>query len=150
MEGSMSEARAQSRSTLVAGPAERRTRIELAALHRLYQHFGWTDLIYTHLAARVPGEPEHYLIKPDDMLMDEVTASGLIKVDFDGELVAGDYPPNEAGHLIHTAILKARPDIHFTAHTHSRAGAAVSCMQCGVLPLSQHANMVIPTVSYHD
>ena len=83
-------------------------------------------------------------------MMDEVTASSLLKVDFDGNLVAGEGPPNRAGHLIHTAVLAARPDIQVAAHTHSRAGAAVSCMECGVLPLSQHANMVLPTISYHD
>jgi len=134
----------------VVTPREQDVRVNLAALHRLYVHFGWTDLIYTHLTARVPGEPGHYLIKPDDLMMDEVTASNLIKVDFDGNLVSGDHPPNEAGHLIHTAVLEARPDLHFIAHTHSRAGAAVSCMSCGILPLSQHANMLIPTVVYHD
>ena len=131
-------------------PQEQDVRVNLAALHRLYVHFGWTDLIYTHLTARVPGEAGQYLIKPDELMMDEVTASNLIKVDFDGNLISGDHEPNEAGHLIHTAILGARPDIHFAAHTHSRAGAAVSCMACGILPLSQHANMLIPTVVYHD
>ncbi|MDH3666881.1 MAG: class II aldolase/adducin family protein [Paracoccaceae bacterium] len=125
-------------------------RTDLAALHRLYVHFAWTDLIYTHLTARVPGEPGHYLIKPDQLMMDEVTASNLIKVDFDGNLVAGDAAPNQAGHLIHTAVLAARPEITFTAHTHSRSGAAVSCLAEGILPLSQHANMVLPTVCYHD
>ncbi len=129
---------------------EEDARVDLAALHRLYVHFGWTDLIYTHLTARVPGERGHYLIKPDHLMMDEVTASSLIKVDFDGNLVAGDAPPNQAGHLIHTAILAARPEITFTAHTHSRSGAAVSCLEQGILPLSQHANMVLPTVCYHD
>lgn len=131
-------------------PQERDARISLAALHRLYVHFGWTDLIYTHLTARAPGAPDQYLIKPDELMMDEVTASNLIKVDFDGNLIAGDHEPNIAGHLIHTAVLRARPDVQYVAHTHSRAGAAVSCMACGVLPLSQHANMVLPTISYHD
>ncbi len=130
--------------------AEWQVRVELAALHRLYVHFGWTDLIYTHLTARMPGEPGHYLIKPDHLLMDEVSASNLLVVDMDGSLVSGDHPPNQAGHLIHTAVLKARPEINVIAHTHSRAGAAVSCMTDGVLPLSQHANMVIPTIAYHD
>ncbi len=130
--------------------SEWQARVELAALHRLYVKFGWTDLIYTHLTARSPDNPDHYLIKPDEFFMDEVTASSLIKVDMDGNLIAGDYEPNEAGHLIHTAVLKARPEINFAAHTHSRAGAAVSCMKCGLLPLSQHANMVLPTVATHD
>ncbi|MEM7425913.1 MAG: class II aldolase/adducin family protein [Pseudomonadota bacterium] len=129
---------------------EWQARVDLAALHRLYVKFGWTDLIYTHLTARSPDDPNHYLIKPDHMLMEEVTASSLIKVDMDGNLVAGEYPPNQAGHLIHTAVLKARPEINFAAHTHSRAGAAVSCMKCGLLPLSQHANMVLPAVARHD
>lgn len=124
-------------------------RVELAALHRLYVHFGLTDLIYTHLTARVPGEPDHYLIKADELLMDEVTASNLLKVTMDGELVRGDYPPNLAGHLIHTAVLGARPDLSVFAHTHSRAGAAVSAMKCGLLPISQQANMIIPGVAYH-
>lgn len=131
-------------------PAEWQTRIELAAFHRLYVHFGWTDLIYTHLSARSPDNPHHYIIKPDHLMMDEVTASNLIKMDLDGNLVSGDCEPNLAGHLIHSAIHSARPEIRFAAHTHSRAGAAVSCMDCPILPLSQHANMIIPTVAYHD
>lgn len=131
-------------------PEEWTARVDLAALHHLYVHFGWTDLIYTHLTHRVPGEPEHYLIKADHLMMDEVTASNLIKVDMEGNTVAGDHAPNQAGHLIHTAILKARPDINVAAHTHSRAGAAVSCTMPGLLPLSQHANMIIPTIAYHD
>ncbi len=72
-------------------------RTDLAALHRLYVHFAWTDLIYTHLTARVPGESSHYLIKPDHLMMDEVTASSLIKVDFEGNLVAGDAPQTRRG-----------------------------------------------------
>ena len=131
-------------------PEEAQVRSDLAALHRLYVHFGWTDLIYTHLTARVPGAPDHYLIKPDHLMMDEVTASSLLKVDMDGNLIAGEYAPNTAGHLIHTAVLKARPDVAFVAHTHTRAGVAVSCMDGGLLPLSQHANMILPTVTYHD
>ena len=129
---------------------EWQARVDLAALHRLYVKFGWTDLIYTHLTARAPDNPEHYLIKPDHLLMEEVTASSLIKVDMDGNLITGDHPVNDAGHLIHTAVLKARPDINFSAHTHSRAGAAVSCMKCGLLPLSQHANMILPAIARHD
>lgn len=126
------------------------TRTGLAALHRLYVHFGWTDLIYTHITARVPGESDHYLIKPDELMMDEVTASNLVKVDMDGNLVAGDYSPNLAGHLIHTAVLKARPDLNVLAHTHTRAGVAVGAMPDGLLPISQHSNMIIPTIAYHD
>ena len=129
---------------------EGEAREQLAAMYRLYVHFGWTDLIFTHASARVPEVPEHYLIKADELMLDEVCASNLIKVDLDGNLVSGDYPPNPAGHLIHTAVLRARADVNFVAHTHSRAGAAVSCMQCGLMPLSQHANLILPTVSYHS
>ncbi len=129
---------------------EWQARVELAALHRLYVRFGWTDLIYTHISARVPGEPQQYLIKRDGLLFHEVTASNLLRVDFDGNVMSGDEPYNQAGHLIHTAILKARPDVNVAAHTHSRAGAAVSAMKCGVLPLSQHANILLPTIAYHE
>jgi ribulose-5-phosphate 4-epimerase/fuculose-1-phosphate aldolase len=135
---------------LIPATTEHDAREQLAALYRLYVHFGWTDLIYTHASARVPGEPEHYLIKPDELLLDEVTAGNLVKMDMQGNLVEGDYPPNLAGHLIHSAVLQARPEITFAAHTHSRAGVAVSAMKCGLLPLSQHANIILPTVSYHD
>ncbi len=130
-------------------PEEWQVRTGLAALHRLYVHFGLTDLIYTHITARVPGEPDHYLIKADELLMEEVTASNLLKVALDGTLVSGGYPPNLAGHLIHSTVLRARPDLHVLAHTHSRCGAAVAAMKDGLLPLSQFANMVIPAVSYH-
>ncbi len=129
---------------------EWQARVELAALHRLYVKFGWTDLIYTHISARVPGEPQQYLMKRDGLLFQEVTASNLLRVDFDGNVLSGDEPNNQAGHLIHTAILKARPDINVAAHTHSRAGAAVSAMRCGLLPLSQHSNILLPTVAYHE
>jgi len=101
---------------------EWQARLDLAALHRLYQHFGMTDLIYTHCTVRVPGEPDHYLIKADPLLMDEVTASNLLKVHKDGTLIAGDYPANRAGHLIHTAVLEARPDLHGAQYNASPLG----------------------------
>lgn len=135
---------------LAAPATEAQAREQLAQLHQLYCVYGWTDLNYTHITARVPGQSNQYLIKPDHLMMDEVGPDDLIRVDFDGRLVAGDHPPNRAGHLIHSAVLAARPDIGFVAHTHSRAGAAVSCMACGMLPLSQHANMILPAVGYHD
>ena len=125
-------------------------RVDLAALYRLFVRYGWTDLTYTHIAARVPGEPEHYLINPYGLLFDEITASNLIKVDYDGEVVAGDYPYNDAGHEIHTAVLKARPEVTFSLHSHTRAGMAVSAMKCGLLPLTQHAMTVIEQTGYHE
>ena len=130
------------------GESERQARIDLAALYRLCAHYGWTDVIDTHLSARVPGAPDQYLMHPYGLLFEEVTASSLLKSDFDGNIISGD-SPNEAGHLIHSAILRARPDINFVMHTHTRAGAAVSAMACNLLPLSQHAGSVLGTIAYH-
>ena len=129
---------------------ELQTRRDLAACYRLFVKFGWTDLIFTHLSARVPNHPSHYLINPYGLLFEEVTASNLIKADFDGNVIAGDYPINEAGHAIHTAVLKARPDVNAVLHSHTRAGMAVSTMKCGLLPLTQQANEVGELVSTHE
>jgi ribulose-5-phosphate 4-epimerase/fuculose-1-phosphate aldolase len=130
--------------------AEWSVRVDLAALYRLFVRYGWTDLIYTHIAARVPGEPDAYLINPYGLMFDEITASNLLKVGLDGSGRRPGAAINPAGHLIHSAVLKARPDIAFTLHSHTRAGIAVSAMSCGVLPLSQHAGEVLGTLAYHD
>ena len=132
------------------GDAEWQARVDLAACYRLFVHFGWTDLIFTHLSVRVPGQQEQYFINPFGLLFQEITASNLLKVDFEGNVIVGDYPCNEAGHFIHSAVLKARPDINAVLHSHSRGGMAVSCMECGLLPLSQQANEVGALVCYHD
>ncbi len=129
---------------------ERGVRKDLAALYRLFSHFGWTDLIDTHLSARMPGKPEEYLINPYGEMFDEITASSLLHMNWDAEVVTGDAEPNMAGHLIHTAVLRNRPEINFVLHSHTRAGCAVSVMKEGLMPLSQHANTVISTVAYHD
>jgi ribulose-5-phosphate 4-epimerase/fuculose-1-phosphate aldolase len=125
-------------------------RIQLAACYRAFVHYGWTDSIFTHLSARVPGQSEQYLINPYGLLFHEICASNLLKVDFDGNVIAGDYPYNDAGHAIHTAVLKARPDINVALHSHTRAGMAVSCMECGLLPLTQQANEIRDLVCYHE
>ncbi len=130
--------------------SEWQVRCDLAACYRLFVRFGWTDLIFTHLSARVPGHPDHYLINPYGLLFEEVTASNLVKADFDGNVIAGDYPYNEAGHAIHTAILRARPEVNAVLHSHTRAGMAVSCMRCGLLPMTQQANEVMELVCYHE
>ena len=130
-------------------PEEWALRQDLAACYRLFVKYGWTDLIFTHLRARVPGEPYHYLINPYGLLFQEITASNLIKVDFSGNVVSGDYPYNEAGHAIHSAVLKARPDINVALQSHTRAGTAVSAMECGLLSLSQQANEIGNLVCYH-
>jgi ribulose-5-phosphate 4-epimerase/fuculose-1-phosphate aldolase len=129
---------------------ERRARVELAALYRLFHHYGWTDTIETHLSCRVPGTTDQYLINPYGLLFDEITASSLIRVDFDGRVLEGDHPFNEAGHLIHTAVLRARPDIEIVLHSHTRAGMAVSAMDTGLLPLTQQACEVMGLLTYHD
>lgn len=131
--------------------AEWQARVDLAALYRLFVRYGWTDLIYTHITARVPDEPEHYLINSYGLFFDEITASSLIKVDFDGNLLdERGLEYNSAGHLIHSAVLKARPEINFVLHTHTRAGAAVSAMKCGLLGLSQHSNIILDSVANHE
>ncbi len=129
---------------------ERHAREQLAALYRVFVHFGWTDLTDTHISARVPGMQDQYLINPYGYLFEEITASSLLKVDFEGNVLSGDHPYNSAGHLIHTAVLKARPEIDFVLHSHTRAGIAVSAMKDGLLPISQHANAVLGTLNYHD
>lgn len=129
---------------------EWQARCDLAACYRLFVRYGWTDLIFTHLSTRVPGEPNHYLINPYGLLFEEITASKLIKVDFDGNVISGDFPYNEAGHAIHTAILRARPEVNVVLHSHTRAGIAVSCMKCGLLPISQHANEIQDLLCYHE
>jgi ribulose-5-phosphate 4-epimerase/fuculose-1-phosphate aldolase len=131
-------------------PLEWQVRVELAACYRLFVKYGWTDLIFTHLSARVPEADNLYLINPYGLLFDEVTASSLLKVDFDGNVISGDHPYNDAGHAIHTAVLKARPDVNVVMHSHTRAGMAVSTMQCGLLPLTQQANEIMDNVAYHD
>jgi len=128
---------------------EEQVRIDLAALYRLFVHFGWTDLTYTHISARVPGEPSHLLINPYGLLFEDITASNLVKISFEGEVLSGAHGYNKAGHLIHSFVLTARPEIGFVIHSHTTAGAAVSAMQCGLLPLSQHANAIRQTLAYH-
>jgi ribulose-5-phosphate 4-epimerase/fuculose-1-phosphate aldolase len=128
-------------------------RQDLAALYRLAQHYGWTDLTSTHISARLPEDPVHYLLNSHDLMFDEITASNLTRMSFDGEAV-DDEPGsgrivNLAGHIIHSGILKARPEVNFVIHSHTRAGVAVSAMPDGLLPLSQHAGFVLGTLSSH-
>jgi ribulose-5-phosphate 4-epimerase/fuculose-1-phosphate aldolase len=131
--------------------AERDARISLAACYRLLAHFGMDDLIYTHTSARVPGEPGHFLINPFGLMFREITASALVKIDYDGRIVAdSDYPANEAGFVIHSAIHMERPDVNCVLHTHTRAGIAVSCLEDGLLPINQTSAMFYNRLAYHD
>jgi ribulose-5-phosphate 4-epimerase/fuculose-1-phosphate aldolase len=126
-------------------------RVNLAACYRLVHHFGMDDLVYNHISARVPGE-EGLLINAYGMTYDEITASSLVKVDFDGRIVqdsATGYGINQAGFVIHSAVHRGRPDVACVIHTHTPAGMAVSAMKCGLLPLTQNA-MFFSGVGYHD
>ncbi|NBA98338.1 class II aldolase/adducin family protein [Pseudomonas sp. R5(2019)] len=127
-------------------------RVKLAAAYRLAALLRWTDHIYTHFSARVPGPDEHFLINAFGLLFDEITASNLVKVDVDGTII--DDPLglgiNQAGYVIHSAIHRARPDLHAVLHTHTRDGAAVSAQRDGLLPLSQHALAYYSRVAYHS
>lgn len=132
-------------------PEEWEVRVNLAALYRLCAHYGWTDLIFTHLSARVPGPEHHFLINPFGMMFQEVTASDLLKVDQDGNLMLpSPYPFNQAGFVIHSAVHMGRPDAQCVIHLHTKDGVAVSAQQGGLLPLSQHAMMCLPKLAYHD
>jgi ribulose-5-phosphate 4-epimerase/fuculose-1-phosphate aldolase len=128
------------------------TRTDLAACYRLVHHFGMDDLVYNHISARVPGEEGHFLINAYGMTYDEITASSLVKIDFDGKVVQDSgtgYGVNHAGFVIHSAVHRGRPDVACVIHTHTPAGMAVSAMECGLLPLTQNA-MFFSAVGTHD
>ncbi len=134
----------------IVSAQEWQTRVDLAAAYRLVAHYGWDDMIFTHLSARVPGS-DHFLINPYGLLFDEVTASNLVKIDLDGNVVLDNgYTANAAGFTIHSAVHMARDDAHAVMHLHTDAGVAVSGMACGFLPLNQHAMFVYDDVAYHE
>lgn len=132
-------------------PEEWDVRVKLAAAYRLAAVYKWTDHIYTHFSARVPGPHEHFLINAFGLLFDEISASNLVKVDLDGTIV--DDPTglgiNYAGYVIHSAIHGARHDLHAVLHTHTRDGIAVSAQKDGLLPISQHSIGFSGRVAYH-
>jgi len=132
---------------------EWQARVDLAACYRLIDKYGMTDLIYNHITARIPGGKDHLLINLYGMLYKEITASSLVKIDVEGEIIwkpETDYGINKSGYVIHGAIHKARPDVACVLHTHTRAGIAVSAMKCGLLPLSQTAIRFVGHIGYHD
>ncbi len=132
-------------------PAEWDQRVTLAAAYRLVAHFGWDDLIFTHLSARVPGGDDHFLINPYGMTFDEITASSLVKVDLHGRKVTDSpYDINPAGFTIHSAIHAAREDAKCVLHVHSVNGTAVSAQREGLLPISQQSMFVLSSLAYHD
>ena len=127
-------------------------RRQLAAAYRLVDYFGWTELIYGHLTARVPGEADHFLINPYGLNYDEVTASNLVKIDLKGNIIGkSDYPVNYAGFVIHSAVHMAHADRHrVVMHTHTRAGMAVCALKDGLLPISMVSTGFHNKLSYHD
>ena len=131
--------------------AEWRTRVELAAAYRLVALFGWDDLVFTHISAKLAGPDEAFLINPYGLLFEEITASSLVKVDLAGrKLEESAYPVNPAGFTIHSAIHAARHDVGCVLHTHSVNGVAVSAQRGGVLPVSQQSIFVLASLGYHD
>jgi ribulose-5-phosphate 4-epimerase/fuculose-1-phosphate aldolase len=131
--------------------AEWRTRVELAALYRLVALHGWDDMIYTHISARIPETDHHFLINPYGLFFSEITASSLVKIDLEGNILQETpYFINPAGFTIHSAIHEARDDAHFVMHLHSDQGVAVAAQAEGLLPLSQHALICLPRLAYHD
>ena len=139
-------------NSLPPAEAEAVLRRQLAAAYRLVDHFGWTELIYGHLTARVPGEQPHFLINPFGLNYDEVTASNLVKIDLDGNVIGeSNHPVNYAGFVIHSAIHMAHEARHkVVMHTHTRAGMAVCALKDGLLPISMVATAFHGKMSYHD
>jgi ribulose-5-phosphate 4-epimerase/fuculose-1-phosphate aldolase len=129
---------------------EWQARVDLAAAYRLVAHYGWDDLVFTHISARVPGPEHHFLINPYGLMFDEITASSLVKVDLEGKIVMeSPYQVNPAGFVIHSAIHAAREDALCVMHTHTVAGVAVSAQAGGLLPISQQSMFPLATIGYH-
>ena len=136
-------------------PDEWRLRIDLAACYRLVALYGWSDLVFTHISAKLPasvtGGEDQFLINPYGLMFDEITASSLVKVDMQCNKVdESPYPVNPAGFVIHSAVHAVRPDAGCVLHTHTRAGVAVSAQKHGVLPISQQSTFVLASLAYHD
>jgi ribulose-5-phosphate 4-epimerase/fuculose-1-phosphate aldolase len=131
--------------------AEQAVRADLAACYRLVALYGWDDLIFTHISARVPGPEHHFLINPYGMMFEEITASSLVKVGLDGKaVVESPFPVNPAGFTIHSAVHEAREDAGCVMHLHTADGTAVASSTERLLPLNQTAQLIIPDLAYHD
>jgi ribulose-5-phosphate 4-epimerase/fuculose-1-phosphate aldolase len=132
--------------------AEWQARVDLAACYRLCDRYGMSDMIYTHITCRVPDAPGQFLINPNGMLFSEITASSLLKVNIEGEVLYRPDTPyglHPAGFTIHSSIYRARPDAQAVMHTHTIAGMAVSALTCGLLPLTQTATRFYGRIAYH-
>jgi len=141
----------QSEVQKLVSAEEWQLRVDLAACYRLVALYGWSDLVFTHISARVPGPEHHFLINPYGLMFDEITASSLVKVDQQcNKIIDSPYPVNPAGFVIHSAVHAAREDIQCVLHTHTKAGIAVSAQKNGVLPISQQSTFVLASLAYHD
>lgn len=126
-------------------------RVDLAACYRMVAHYGWDDLIFTHISAHVPGPEHHFLINPYGMMFEEITASSLVKVDLQGNIVMDtDYNINPAGFTIHSAVHEAREDAKCVIHLHTNAGIAVSTLKDGLQAYSQQSLFALSSMSYHE
>ena len=131
--------------------AEWQTRVDLAACYRLVARFGWDDMLSVHISARVPGEENTMLINPYGVLFEQITASSLVKVSFDGTVLSQTpFPINPAGIIIHGGMLSVRPDVNSVLHLHTVAGVAVATHKEGLIPLNQRALYFQPILAYHD
>ena len=130
---------------------EWQTRVDLAACYRLAALYGWTDLIYTHISARVPGTDSEFLLNPFGLMFEEITASSLVKLNTDGDIVMDSpYSINAAGFTIHSAVHDAKHEMACVMHTHTVPGMAISAQKCGLLPLAQTSMQFYEALSYHD
>jgi ribulose-5-phosphate 4-epimerase/fuculose-1-phosphate aldolase len=135
----------------VVSAEEWQLRVDLAAAYRLVAAYGMSDLVFTHISARIPGPEHHFLINPYGLMFEEITASSLVRIDQAcNKISASAFPVNPAGFTIHSAIHQARTDISCVLHTHTRAGIAVSSQKHGVLPISQQATFVLSSLAYHS
>ena len=135
----------------VVSAEEWQLRVDLAACYRLVAAYGWSDLIFTHISARIPGPEHNFLINPYGLMFDEITASSLIKIDQScNKLSDSPYPVNPAGFTIHSCIHEVRDDAGCVLHTHSRAGVGVSAQKGGLLPVSQQSTIILNSIAYHD
>src|SRR6476620_11083118 len=140
----------------VVSAEEWQLRCDLAACYRLVALYGWSDLVFTHISAKLPESvsgagAHHFLINPYGLMFDEITASSLVKVDEHcNKVIDSPFPVNPAGFVIHSAVHEARSDAGCVLHTHTRAGVAVSTQKCGILPISQQSTFVLASLAYHD
>jgi ribulose-5-phosphate 4-epimerase/fuculose-1-phosphate aldolase len=139
----------------VVSEDEWKLRVNLAACYRLVAMYGWSDLIFTHISAKLPesvsGKDHHFLINPYGLMFDEITASSLLKIDLQGNQInESPFYVNHAGFVIHSTIHEARHDLECVLHTHSRSGVAVSAQKEGLLPISQQSSLILSSLAYHD